>query len=502
VLRTRTATLLVLAAAMAAAAALPSAARSTGAAGLGAIASRPNVLVVLVDDATVADIARLPNVQGLIAAEGTTFARTYSPDPLCCPARATILTGEYPHNHRVLDNVWPNGGFPAFDDSSTLATWLDADYRTGLFGKYLNDNGSQRSYVPPGWDTFKIPVQHDTYDYVGPQMWVDGRLRSFPFRDATTLYAQQARDFVGRAVEAGDPFFAYLALVAPHAGRPHDDYPKDPAASPWVPAPFRHTEPRIPIADPGVNEVDVSDKPSYVRDRPLLSRRDLHRIDERAAQARESLKAVDEQVGLLIGRLADLGVLDDTYIVFASDNGYMNGQHRIGRGKAVTYEPSARVPLVVRGPGFPAGAVYRRVSGLQDVAPTVLDVARESAPTPRDGVSLLDLASGRVRTGRPELLEIPVSAGLSDNAVQRGARPSPAQARRLAPVSWFARGIVTSAGWKFVRYPQTGERELYDLDTDPYELDNLADQAAYRSRAASMAARLREWQSCVGGACH
>jgi arylsulfatase A-like enzyme len=115
----------------------------------------PNVVVILVDDATTADVASMPNVQRLIASEGTTFTRNYSPDPICCPARATILTGRYPHNHRVLDNVAPLGGFTLFDDSSTVATWLDRDYRTGLFGKYMNDNASQGSYVPPGWDTYK-----------------------------------------------------------------------------------------------------------------------------------------------------------------------------------------------------------------------------------------------------------------------------------------------------------------------------------------------------------
>jgi|SRR4051812_45961807 arylsulfatase A-like enzyme len=148
----------------------------------------------------------MPNVQQLIADEGTTFERNYSPDPICCPARATILTGQYPHNHGVVDNVWPNGGFRAFDDSSTLATWLDPDYRTGLFGKYMNDNGSQREYVPPGWDDFKTPTRRDTYRHVAPNMWVNGRLRSFPYQDATALYARQARAFMSHAVGSAPPF--------------------------------------------------------------------------------------------------------------------------------------------------------------------------------------------------------------------------------------------------------------------------------------------------------
>ena len=143
-------------------------------------AEPPNVVLILLDDATAADVASMSSVQSLIADQGATFLRNYSPEPLCCPARATILTGRYPHNHRVLDNVAPLGGYTVFDDSSTLATWLDPDYRTGLFGKYMNDNGSQGAYVPPGWDTFKMPNRGDTYDYVGPDLWVNGTLRHFP----------------------------------------------------------------------------------------------------------------------------------------------------------------------------------------------------------------------------------------------------------------------------------------------------------------------------------
>jgi N-acetylglucosamine-6-sulfatase len=461
----------------------------------------PNVVVILVDDATTADVASMPNVQRLIASEGTTFTRNYSPDPICCPARATILTGRYPHNHRVLDNVAPLGGFTLFDDSSTVATWLDRDYRTGLFGKYMNDNASQGSYVPPGWDTYKAPTRHDTYHYVSPHMWVNGTLRSFPDEVATNLYSKQARAFMSRSVKAGQPFFAYLAIVAPHAGAPHDDYPFDPGSSPWVPPEYRNTEPRTLPADPSVNEADVSDKPSYVRDRQPLTEDELDLIAERDAQERETLKAVDDEVEAIVGRLADLGVLDHTYIVFASDNGYMDGQHRIKRGKAVPYEPSARVPLLIRGPGFPAGASYDRVTGLQDLGPTILGVTHEQTDSPIDGVSLRRLAHGAIQTDRPQLIEIPVTAKLSDNAVQRGAHPTRAEARVLSKVSWFARGYVTSNGWKYVEYPQASEVELYDLNTDPFELQNLANDSAYRNRVEMMSARLHAWKSCDAAAC-
>jgi N-acetylglucosamine-6-sulfatase len=457
--------------------------------------SHPNVVVLLVDDATVADVASMPNVQALIADQGATFARNYSPEPLCCPARATILTGRYPHNHRVLDNVAPLGGYTVFDDSSTLATWLDGDYRTGLFGKYMNDNATQGAYVPPGWDTFKLPTRADTYQGVDPEMYVNGTLTQLT-GESTEIYSRQARTFMGQAVAAGQPFFAYVAIVAPHASGPHDDYVNDAGSSPWVPARYRDTEARYLPDDPSVNEADVSDKPQWVRDQAPLTQAELDLIAERNAQKREALHAVDDEIALTIGRLSDLGVLDDTYIVFASDNGYMDGQHRIAKSKAVAYDPASRVPLFIRGPGVPAGATYDRVTGLQDVAPTVLDMTGEATIAPVDGVSLLDLLAGAV-TDRPQLVEVPVVGGIPDAAVQHGTRPS----GRLLPVQWFARGIVASSGWKYVEYPQTGEAELYNLDVDPFELHSLAADPDYADRVAVMSARLHAWQGCDAAAC-
>jgi N-acetylglucosamine-6-sulfatase len=466
--------------------------------------TRPNIVLVVLDDATAADVGAMPSVQSLIASQGTSFTANYSPEPLCCPARATILTGEYPHNHRVLDNVAPLGGFTRFDDSSTVATWLDAGgYETGLFGKYLNDNGAQDGYVPPGWDRFVMPVRGDTYDYVGPDLWINGQQWQFGDAQGTRLYSQHARGFLTRAVEAGRPFFAYVPLIANHNGRPWDDYPggSRQRSTPWVAAKYRDTAPRDLPADLSVNEADVSDKPSWVRDRPLLTPDELTFIAERHAQRQEALRSADDAVAHIVGTLSAEGVLQQTYIIITSDNGYMEGQHRISHGKAVPYEPATRMPLIIRGPGFPAGETYDRVTGLQDIAPTIADVANRRPATRVDGVSLLRLVRGSVQTRRPQLIEIPVTARMPDTAVQAGQRPSPAEAAALRPVTWRVRGIVTSGGWKYLRYPESGEAELYDLNADPFELQNLADDPDYQHRANAMSHRLREWQSCRGAGC-
>jgi arylsulfatase A-like enzyme len=466
--------------------------------------ARPNVVLIVLDDANAADVDAMPSVQSLITSQGTSFTANYSPEPLCCPARATILTGEYPHNHRVLDNVAPLGGFTRFDDSSTLATWLDAGgYETGLFGKYLNDNGAQDGYVPPGWDRFVMPRRGDTYDYVGPDLWINGQLWQFGDAQGTRLYSQQARGFITGAVEAGRPFFAYVPLISNHNGRPWDDYPggSRQAPTPWVAAKYRDTSPRVLPADPSVNEPDVSDKPAWVRDRPLLTPDELALIIERHAQRQEALRSADDAIAHIVAKLSAEGVLQNTYVIVASDNGFMEGQHRISHGKAVPYQPATQVPLIIRGPGFPEGETYDRVTGLQDIAPTILDVTHRHPTTRVDGASLLELVNGSLRTNRPQLIEIPVTAKMSDTAVQAGKRPTPAQAAALRPVSWRVRGIVTSSGWKYLRYPDSGEAELYDLGTDPFELQNLADDPDYRHRADAMAHRLRAWQSCRGAGC-
>jgi arylsulfatase A-like enzyme len=461
--------------------------------------NRPNVVLFLVDDATVEDIEYMPRVQSLLVDRGTTFTRTYSPFPICCPARATILTGRYPHNHRVLDNVAPLGGFTQFQDADTLSTYLTRHYATAYIGKYLNDYDNQR-YVPPGWDTFKAATDPSTYNYVNQTMNINGRLRSFSDTYTTTLYARQARSFIRST--ATSPYFVYLSWVAPHTGTPHESA-SDPL-SPYVAPRYQdtYTGPLRP-RDPSFNEADVSDKPAVIQRRSLLTEAQIAAISEKLAQRRESLRSVDDEVARTVRRIAELGQLDNTYFIFTSDNGQMQGQHRLGNGKSVSYEPSARVPLIIRGPGVPRGADYAGVTGLQDLTPTILDMTNTPADVagPIDGVSVLRLLNGSLATDRPQLIERTNSSRLSDAQIARGLEPSPAQAAALTSVSWVYRGLVTPDNWKYVRYLATGEIEMYDLDTDPYELENLAGKPQYADRQSELAALLKSYQFCSGLAC-
>lgn len=461
------------------------------------IATPKNVVLLMIDDATVEDIAYMPNVQSLLVQQGTTFSRNYSPLPLCCPARATTLTGQYPHNTQVLDNVAPIGGASVFDDSNTIATYLNDDYDTAIIGKYLNDFDTY-TYVPPGWDTWRVAVR-GVYNYLHQTVSFDGRLRRVDGY-VPTVYGEKAQAFITRAAQ---PYFAFVSWVAPHVGGPHET--ADDPPSPYVDAQYRDTYggPLLPLDD-SYNESDVSDKRQAVQSLPLLTSADTAVIKDKLAQRRESLRSVDDQIGAIVATVTALGQLDNTYFMLVSDNGFMQGQHRIPNGKSEAYEPSSRVPLVIRGPGFPAGATYDKVTGLQDLTPTILSMTHQWRDQPLaqiDGVSLLSLVRGQLTTDRPQVIEIANGAHLSDNKVARGVRPSREQAQRIASVSWKVRGIVTSDGWKYTFYPRTKEVEMYDLNTDPYEQDNLAGRRQYATEQSRLEARYRKYRACDGAGC-
>ena len=333
---------------------------------------RPNVILILTDDLD----ARLleerpesyPNIRKL-AAEGTTFENAFVTDPLCCPSRATILRGQYAHNHRIVGNWWPRGGSKKFRvlglGGSTLATWLqDESYRTVLIGKYMNDYFGTR--VPVGWD--------DWYAIAGNFRSTDlnqnGRIVSHnPERHhLDDVLAQKAVGYVRDTSADEQPFFMWLGTKAPHA--------------PATPAP-RHEEAfpdaRLP-RPPSFNEHDVSDKPEWVRDNPPLKPKRIAPMDGLYRDRLRSMLAVDEAVGRLIDALRESGELENTYVFFTSDNGWHAGEHRLTTGKWTAYEEDTRVPLIVRGPGVAEGRELEHLALNNDLAPTFADLSGVTPP--------------------------------------------------------------------------------------------------------------------------
>ena len=382
---------------------------------------RPNVLVIMTDDARNDDLRFMPHVRHLIGDQGVRFTNTFSPQPLCCPARASFLTGEYSHNHHVWSHA-PPYGFQALHDASTLPVWLNqAGYDTSFLGKYLNGYGVQPlrtgepslRYVPPGWTDWRGSVDGGitagsaldggTYRYFDTTLNENGRLMPHQGVYQTTLLGQLTRDELRQQVASPRPFFSWVSYVAPHHGGPTEaDDPAPVRRADGTTQVFQNpARPRrvwgrfdsVVTHAPGYEgERDVRDKPFFIRNLPTLTPDEERGVLEDARQRAEALSLVDRQVALTMRTLRQTGQLRNTYVVFTSDNGYFLGEHRMRQGKILPYEPSLRVPLMIRGPGIPKGQVRTDPFTLIDFAPTILEAAGVQVPPTVDGESLLGVA--------------------------------------------------------------------------------------------------------------
>ena len=438
---------------------------------------RPNVLVLMTDDQALESMRVMPNVRSLLAAQGTTFANSFVSYSLCCPSRSTVLTGQYAHNHGVMGNAPPLGGSAKLDHSNTLAVWLQrAGYHTVHLGKYLNGYGRDATPpVPPGWSEWYGSVDPSTYRFFNYTLNENGALRTYgtdPASYQTDVYASKAVGLVRRLAPPTQPFFLSVAFLAPHSGQPRDpDDPRNLGTPSPAPRDRNRFEAEPLPQPPSFNEQDVSDKPAAVQRRARLGPVRIAAVREMYEQRLESLLAVDQAIERIVAALRDTGELGRTLIVFTSDNGFMHGEHRIPNGKVVVYEPSVRVPLILRGPGVPRGRVHRDLAVNADVAPTILDAANARPGRTVDGRSLLPLArdAGR-RLGRDVLLET------SNYSAIRTPR------------------------FKYVEY-RSGEQELYDLVADPYELTSRHADPSLAGLKAELARRLALLRGCRGAAC-
>ena len=305
---------------------------------------RPNVVVMMTDDQTLASLSSMPETNRLLGDEGTTFEQAIASFPLCCPARATALTGQYAHNHGVLHNAPPFGGFQALDHANTLPVWLQAaGYRTMHVGRYLNGY-EYADGVPPGYSDWHGSPHSGAFNYANWRVNENGTLRSYPSADhpgeyQTDFTARRAGELIDRAAPGERPFFLQMWFVAPHRAGPRD--PDDPSGL-GTPSPApRHRDSfaGVPLPrPPNFNEANMYDKPQVVADRPRLSPQKIAAVEENWRQEMETLRAVDEAVAHVVGTLERTGELDNTLILFTSDNGFMHGEHRALAEKVLLYE--------------------------------------------------------------------------------------------------------------------------------------------------------------------
>jgi N-acetylglucosamine-6-sulfatase len=431
--------------------------------------------MIMTDDMEVGLVEHMPAVKELIVERGATFSRAYFNDPLCCPSRSTILTGKYAQNTGVTRNSHKQF-YEAGNPDRTIAVRLKtAGYRTALVGKYLNGypRPAPETDVPPGWDHWAARIATEGglfYDY---RLNENGRLVGYGKASSdysTDVYGGQAIAFLKQAVADDVPFFLELSVHAPHV-------PSTPASRhvSWFPTLMA---PRTPSFD----EADVSDKPAYIRDKARASLDRLAKLDETYRQRVRSLQAVDEAVRAIVHVLEPAGRLEQTYLVFTSDNGLLHGQHRVDRAKGMPYEEVIRMPLHVRGPGVRSGLVLEHLVGNADLAPTLAEWAGAAMPDDLDGRSLAPL----------------LREGTLESTAGRQAYPlvyEKASPRVLQP-NW--RGVRTR-DYLYVEY-DTGELELYDMRSDPYQLQNKAGSAdpALLARLAKLTAEL---STCKGAEC-
>ncbi len=455
-----------------------------------AAGNRPNIIVLLTDDQEFGSMRVMKTVNKEMKRKGVTFKRFYDNFPLCCPARTTLFTGQYAHNHGVLSNLPPDGGYGVFNErhgDNYLPLWLQAaGYRTSYIGKFENGYAEPDEYgttpkdVPRGWDDWHVlaPSRAQYFNYILNQ---NGHLRHYTEAEedySTDVFTSKARRFIRSSAKASSPFYLELGYAAPHGGGGGD--PGRSCNRAAVPAPrdlgtLRKKDKRL---TPSFNEADVSDKPSPIAERPPLTPGQINDILRKRRCAWESLLAVDDSVGAILDEIHRDGIRRNTYVFYLSDNGFLFGEHRIRNNKRYLYEESARVPVVVRGPGVARGETARDVVVNADLTSTFLELSGATPGLTQDGESLLPvLTNPTVERGRALLLEAYAGPPI------KGVRTS-----RYLYTEWDTDRLLP-------------ERELYDTYVDPFQLTNVANDPNYQPVVNELADELHQLEDCAGENC-
>jgi N-acetylglucosamine-6-sulfatase len=446
----------------------------------------PNIVFVLTDDLSMDLLPYMPQVQAL-QADGMTFNNYFVSDSLCCPSRSSIFTGEFPHDTGVFTNAGPFGGLNAFynhgdEDRTFNLTLQRAGYRTAMMGKYINGylQGPGRSPipstgVPPGWSEWDVAGWgYREFNY---ELNIDGTVHYFgdaPRDYLTDVIARRGVRFIDRSAATGTPFFLELATFAPH--------------TPYVPAPRdAHLFPGLMAPRPPSFDVLPTDPPSWLAGHPPLTDHQMRRINWVFRRRVQDVQAVNDMIDQVRTALQADGLADDTYIVFSSDNGLHTGEYRLTPGKLTAFDTDIHVPLVVTGPGVPADTATDAMTENIDLAETFAEMAGTTMDT-GDGHGLLALIKGQIPTDWRNAILVE----------HHGPKPDPddpdQQDRESGDPSSYE--AMRNPNFLYAEY-RDGEREFYDLRTDPFELDNLAASLS-PVQLASLHADLTQLEDCHG----
>lgn len=518
---------------------------TAGSAGAPPFSGQANVVMILTDDLDRVSIERLvdrgmmPNLKQHVIDQGVTFGQSFATNAVCCPSRATFLSGQYSHNHGALSNASGHQSFVPHDDNTVATRLHDAGYRTAHVGKYLNGY-SDRNYVAPGWDEWHTTLDGSTYNLYEYELIesIDGSapVGTKPGTYQTDELAARAAGFIRNS--GSQPFFVAITPLAPHVevlpGQRFDTF-RTMYKLRIRPAPRHLGSLRAPDGGGGYiedqaldadfdlpgrdlasfNEADLSDKPSWLKNGPngtegawpLLDAEYITDLTIQHLDRIESMLAVDDMIGELFDALSESGKLDETLVIFTSDNGFFLGEHRLNN-KMFPYEEGLRVPLYIRPPGGVSPRAEQRIALNNDWAPTIVDYAGVLEGWEVDGRSLRPLLQGESPSSwrKRFLVEHWFLRVNADGSLQYNDLPDYMAVRAGVDHGETSNQIYieyTSSASPPVYDHSTSvfEVEHYDLDVDPYQVLSVAGDPSYDGSRAELQPLLNALTACAGQQC-
>jgi len=481
---------------------------------------RPNILVLITDDQDVliGGTEYMPQLKRCLMDRGMTFVNAFVHTPVCCPSRSSMLTGRYIHNGGAINNTRRGNCYGQqwreTSEQDTFAVWLSkAGYQTGYSGKYLNTYGRISSGIPVGWDRWLGLVGNSAY-YNYKMIKSDDRGRTLKVirhgRDFEVDYLPNViRDRTLEMIHefAGNPFLIVAAWPSAH--------------SPYTPAPeyqgiFENLQ---AYKTPNYNATTVN-KHWMMRRLAAIDSNTAKWIERVYQRRLETLLTIDDHISEFIEALEKLNVLDNTYIIYMSDNGFQLGQHRLRGDKRQLYEHDIRVPFIVRGPGVPENTQNALPVLNIDVAPTLCDIATGSPHCSNfvDGTSFLPLLSSDP-SARSDWREDFLISYHGEGSEACGMTTCPARppdqyhggdtfnntyhcVRGMSTQSDVADdGVASSSDYIYCRFEDDEEfREYYDLTTDPWQLRNAIGDLTPLD-IVTLERRLAALRNCQGATC-